>query len=265
MTVVLLLLVWSVPPSGQQPTVFAQQPTTFAQQPTTLRVTMFGDSVMLGARDALLAQFPGSAVTIDAQEDRSLLGAVGVMQAAQPLGDVVVLDLGYNDTDDRTVFRERIDTAMAVLAGVPRVIWLNQREFSPGRAGMNAELTAAVARYTNLDVVDWNAEVVAHPEDVYGDGIHLTPTGQRAMASSVRRAFDEYVASLEPTTTSTTPPETTPLSVTRPAATPEPKSSSPDDVPIIATAAGASILAIVMAVLVKRRRGRSRSPHSELG
>ena len=134
-----------------------------AQTPP-LRVAMVGDSVMLGARDQLLAQFAGMPVTVDAIEDRSLLGAIGMFQSAGPaLGDVVVLDLGYNDSSDPTVFRERIDGAMAALAGVKHVIWLNQHEFRPDRAGMNAELNAAASRYANLEVVDWNAEVVAHP------------------------------------------------------------------------------------------------------
>jgi lysophospholipase L1-like esterase len=173
-----------------------------------LRISMFGDSVMLGARDQLLARFPDASVTVDAVESRSLLGAVSVLQASQPLGDIVVLDLGYNDTDDPTVFRQRIDAAMAVLAAVPRVIWINQREFAAGRAGMNAELVAAASRYANLDVVDWNAEVAAHPDDVYGDGIHLAPAGQVAMASLVRQHVDAFVASLTPVPTATTAPTT---------------------------------------------------------
>ena len=141
-------------------------------------------------------------MTVDAVEDRSLLGAIGLFRSAGPaLGDVVVLDLGYNDASDPAVFRGRVDDAMTALAGVPRVIWLNQHDWGPGRAGMNAELAAAASRYPNLDVVDWNAEVAAHPEYVYADAIHLTPAGQPAMAAVVRDHFDRYVASLTPTTT----------------------------------------------------------------
>jgi hypothetical protein len=172
-----------------------------AQATPALRVSMYGDSVMLGARDQLLAHFAGMQVTVDAVEDRSLLGTVPLLRAAGPaLGDVVVLDLGYNDSPDPAVFRGRIDDAMSVLAGVKRVIWLDQHDWG-GRAGMNAELVAAASRYPNLDVVDWNAEVAAHPEDVYGDSIHLTPAGQAAMAALVRDHVDRYVTSLTPTTT----------------------------------------------------------------
>jgi hypothetical protein len=175
-----------------------------AQSPA-LRISMFGDSVMLGARDQLLAQFAGQPVTVDAVEDRSLLGAVELLRQAGPaLGDVVVLDLGYNDSSDPAVFRGRIDDAMAALAGVRHVLWLNQHDWGPGRAGMNDELAAAASRYANLEVVDWNAEVSAHPDDVYGDAIHLTPAGQVAMAALVRRHYDAWVTSLTPTTTSST-------------------------------------------------------------
>ena len=173
-----------------------------------------------GRREELLAQFAGQPVTVDAVEDRSLLGAISLFQNAGPaLGDVVVLDLGYNDAADPTVFRGRIDGAMAALTGVKRVFWLNQHDWGPGRAGMNAELTAAAARYPNLEVIDWNAEVVAHPDEVYSDSIHLTPSGQIAMAALVRQHYDRYVTSLTPTTstastTSTT--STTPSSATRP-------------------------------------------------
>ncbi|MDQ1432842.1 MAG: hypothetical protein QOF40_3444 [Actinomycetota bacterium] len=180
-----------------------------SSQTSPLRVSMFGDSVMLGARDQLLARFPDASVTVDAVENRSLLGAVSVLQGAQPLGDVVVLDLGYNDGDDPGVFRQRIDNAMAVLSSVPKVLWLTQREFRAGRAGMNAELVAAATRYGNLEVVDWNTEVAAHPEEVYGDGIHLTPVGQRAMAALVRGRFDAYVAARTPSTTTTSAPAPT--------------------------------------------------------
>jgi hypothetical protein len=173
-----------------------------AQTPAALRVAVIGDSVLLGAKEELLAEFAGQQVSVDAVEDRSLLGAIGLFRSAGPaLGEVVVLDLGYNDSSDPAVFRGRVDDAMTALAGVRRVIWLNQHDWGPGRAGMNAELTAAASRYANLDVVDWNAEVAAHPDYVYADAIHLTSTGQPAMAAAVRDHFDRYVTSLTPTTT----------------------------------------------------------------
>jgi hypothetical protein len=182
-----------------------------AQAPTTPpSISMFGDSVMLGAREELLAQFAGQPVSVDAVEDRSLLGAIDLFRQAGPaLGEVVVLDLGYNDAADPAVFRERVDAAMTALANVRRVFWLNQHDWGPGRAAMNAELAAAQARHPNLTVIDWNAEVTAHPDEVYADSIHLTPSGQTAMAALVRQHYDQWIASLTRTTTSSTTTSTT--------------------------------------------------------
>jgi hypothetical protein len=138
-----------------------------------VRVSVFGDSVLLGAKGQLVAQLAPWPVAVDAEESRSLLGAIGILQRAQStLGNVVVLDLGYNDGTDRTAFRERIDGAMAVLTAVPRVVWLNQTEFAAGRSGMNTELSAAAARYPNLDIVDWNATVVSHDDHDTRDRVH---------------------------------------------------------------------------------------------
>lgn len=179
-----------------------------------LRISVFGDSVLLGASEEISSVLAGNDVSVVAHEDVSLLGALDTLSAARPtIGDVVVLDYGYNDGTDLGAWRDRIDSAMAILDGVPRVIWLDQREFAPGRAEMNAELRAAAARYPNLEVVDWNATVAAHPDDVYSDGIHLTTAGQQGMADLVRARVDAFVAqriaALAPSTTTSTTSTTT--------------------------------------------------------
>ena len=253
----LTLTVWLAAP----PRVPAQTP---APTPA-LRVSVYGDSVLLGAREELLAQFAGQPVTVDAVENRSLLGAITLFQnAGAALGDVVVLDLGYNDVADPTVFRGRIDGAMAALAGVRHVLWLNQHDWGPGRAGMNAELVAAEGRYPNLEVIDWNSEVVAHPDEVYADSIHLTPSGQTAMAALVRQHYDRYVASLTPTTTTTSTTSTTrPMSpsTTRPtsanaAAAAVTDDDSGSDTRDLAIAAGVVLVVVLAVVSVWRRAAR---------
>jgi hypothetical protein len=244
-------------------------PGASAQTPAR-RVSMYGDSVLLGARDQLLAHFADQQATVDAEEDRSLLGAVSIFRAAGPaLGDVVVLDFGYNDSPDPTVFRSRIDDAMGALAGVKHVIWLNQHDWG-GRAGMNAELAAAASRYPNLDVVDWNTEVNAHPEYVYGDSIHLTPAGQVAMATLVRDRFDHYVSSLTPASTAapatTLAPATTAL-VARPHAASHASAATadPSDTRRVAEVLGVAALVIALgavAVLLSKRRPAQRRASS---
>jgi hypothetical protein len=227
-----------------------------------MRVSMYGDSVLLGARDQLLQQFADQQVTVDAVEDRSLLGAIGLFQSAGPaLGDVVVLDLGYNDASDPAVFRDRIDGAMRALAGVGHVIWLNQHDWGSGRAGMNAELAAAASRYPNLEVVDWNAEVAAHPDDVYSDAIHLTPAGQVAMATLVRQRFDRYVASLTPATTAPATTAPAPTAARAPAAAAARSSTGGDagvDAGTVELVGGGAVVVLLIVLLTATARRRSR-------
>ena len=169
-------------------------------QPVPPPVYVIGDSVMLGAEGAVVAALAPTPVTVDAQESRSLLGSISLLQQHRSeMGDVVVVALGTNDGTDPVEFTRRIDLVMGVLQGVPHVLWIDQREFAPGRAGLNAQLVAAASRYPNLKVLDWNALVVANPFAVGPDGIHLTEPGKSAMAGLVASGVRE----------ATTPPPTT--------------------------------------------------------
>jgi len=228
-----------------------------------IRIRMFGDSVMLGARGDLLAAFPGTDTAVDAFENRSLLGTTPVLVAHPDLlGDVVVLDLGYNDMPDGAVFRERIDSMMQALTDVPRVVWLTQSVFQPARAAMNDELRAAADRYPNLDVVDWDAQVAAHPEFVYADGLHLTPPGRAAFAAAVQQrvaAFRESLTAARASATTTPPVEV--AGVARVRAEPAAASSTagpagptgPTGRTVAAVAIGGVALVVLAGVVLLRR------------
>ncbi len=238
----------------------------------SLRISVFGDSVLLGAADAIQSTLAGNVVTIDARQDLSLLGALGTLQAARPtIGDVVVLDLGYNDGTDLGVWRSRVDQAMAILEGVPRVIWLDQSNFASGRAEMDAELAAATQRYPNLDVAGWGAVVAAHPDFVYADGVHLTPAGQVAMADLVRQRVDAFVAARTAATSTTAAPTTTvaPTTTTTPPSAPGGDgghasaaasgggdSGVGDEVWIAAAIAGGLVVIVATVLLARHRRQR---------
>jgi hypothetical protein len=172
-------------------------------------VYVVGDSVMLGAETAVVAALAPVPVTVDAQQSRSLLGAVSLLQQHRPeMGDVVVVALGTNDGTDPAEFARRVDLVMGALQGLPHVLWVNQRVFAPGRAQLDAELTAASGRYPNLRVLDWNAVVDANPATVGPDGIHLTDAGKAAMANLVAGAVRDALA--PPTTTTIASPVTAP-------------------------------------------------------
>jgi hypothetical protein len=195
-----------------------------------------------------------------------LLGNLATLEAARPsIGDVVVLDLGYNDGADPTAWRDRLDRAAAILDGVPKVIWLAQREFAEGRAEMNAELRDVAQLHPNIEVVDWNAIVAAHPDYVYGDGIHLTPAGQAGMAQVVRERVDAFVAA-RVAATSTTVATTTTTTTTTSAAPRAGRSSrtrgsanasdGEGDALWLVPLAGVALLAVAIAIRLRSRPGR---------
>ena len=241
-------------------------------QPASPPVYVIGDSVMLGAEGAVVAALAPTPVTVDAQESRSLLGSISLLQQHRSeMGDVVVVALGTNDGTDPVEFTRRIDLVMGVLQGVPHVLWINQREFAPGRAGMNVQLVAATSRYPNLRVLDWNALVVANPFAVGPDGIHLTEAGKSAMAGLVASGVREATA---PPPTTAPPPVTAAPATPAPAARPSPTprttraGTSPGGAfPVgpVVLAAALAMLAVGLVLTVTQRPGRPPARRSRGG
>ena len=165
---------------------------------------------MLGVRDALASELNGWSVTVWAQEGLSTLGAASIVTASHAvIGDVVVVALGNNDAGNPATFGQRIDGVMQAIGPVPRVIWVNLRTFASWVPAMNQQLVLAQSRWPNLQIADWNSIATPNPGFVYGDGLHLTPAGQAAMAQLVGQAIDAFVQSHAATTTTTTTPAAT--------------------------------------------------------
>ena len=76
--------------------VASRRPAHAPAQTPALRVSVYGDSVLLGAKEELLAQFAGQPVTVDAVEDRSLLGAITLFQNAGPTRAVAFFSTGLS-------------------------------------------------------------------------------------------------------------------------------------------------------------------------
>ncbi len=143
---------------------------------TGLGVTLVGDSVMAAFNYVPSAQTTissGYAMNLDAKVCRRLVApscsyqgvapptARQVIQAnATHLGDVVVVNVGYNDS--WTTYRAQMDQIMQAIAGhgVPFVLWVTLRQSGPnagGYANINAAIRSAAATYPQLRIADWNA------------------------------------------------------------------------------------------------------------
>jgi len=171
----------TVPPST------TAAPTTVA--PVVLGPLAIGDSVMLGAADALRAAIPG--IRIDAVVGRQWSAGVALIQAtrtAGQLGSTVIIGLGNNGTVTPDLF----NAMMTALAGVSHVIVIDVRVDRSWQDSDNAVLQAGAASYpSTVRLVDWYGYSAGHSTWFYSDGTHLRPataTNYAALVAAALRA-----------------------------------------------------------------------------
>jgi ABC-type amino acid transport substrate-binding protein len=101
------------------------------------------------------------------------------------LGQVVVMDVGYNDA--ASTYAAELDTAMRamVAAGVRHVVWVTLRERFDNYRLMNGVIRNARRRWPQLVVADWNAYSTGKPWFA-SDGIHLNASGAAGLAQLLR-------------------------------------------------------------------------------
>jgi len=151
------------------------------------RITMIGDSVMLGAANALQARL-GDGLWFDAKQNRQFRDGVDTLRALRDsgqLGTTVVVQLGTNGTVDPGDF----DTMMQVLSGARRVVIVTAKVPRSWEEQVNSTLVDGAKRYKNAVVLDWHNIGGAHPEYFYDDAIHLRPEGAAAYTELVASAI----------------------------------------------------------------------------
>jgi hypothetical protein len=173
-------------PSTPATTAPGSAPTTPTAPPNPAipRVTLIGDSVMVGAANAL--QQALGPVRIDAAVDRQFGTAIDILaaiKASGQLSDTVVVHMGTNGV----ITQGHMDAIMNILKDRKRVVFLNLKVPRRWEQIDNDVLAANVAKYPNMKLIDWHSIGNAHPEYFYQDGIHLNPTGQRAYAALVQQ------------------------------------------------------------------------------
>ncbi len=151
-------------------------------------VSAIGDSVMLGAVEALQQKIPNLGL-LNAQGSRQPAAAIDILRqwrTAGYLGDTVVIAIGNNGP----ISSEQFDEMMGVLAGVPKVLIVTvtvppSAQQAPIAASNNAVLIDGAQRYPNTVLVDWRTASANHPEYFWGDGTHLTLQGGQAYAELI--------------------------------------------------------------------------------
>jgi hypothetical protein len=173
------------------------------------QVTVIGDSVLTALEwnaEPLAVLRQGLDLRLDVGICRTLTGVscpfedhraptlVDVVNTLGPeLGDVVLVEVGYND--DHGTFAASVEQSVSALlrAGVKHILWANLHGFTQQWLDMNDVLEAAARRHPELTVIDWNDYAGTHWSWFQGDSIHLVHEGAMAMATLFRRAIDQIV------------------------------------------------------------------------
>ena len=121
--------------------------------------------------------------TYDGSTPPSALASV--QAAGSSLGQVLVIDVGYNEgaSTYRDGMRQLIRTALA--HGVKGIVWVTLRETRDIYAWTNTAIRAEARRWPEVRVADWNR--FSHGHDWFGgDGLHLNPAGAEGLAELLR-------------------------------------------------------------------------------
>jgi hypothetical protein len=183
------------------PTTAAPTTTTTTEPPTTTTTAqvagspvgpgantlyVLGDSVILGAQTTVPPALVGWDVTFDAKESRRIDQGIGILQAkGGQVGRVLVVHLCTNWGGGD--YGAAADQLLGSLVGVDRVVWVTCTPWIPAVGSADDAIKALPSRHPNVVVADW-AAWSASAGFTYNDGLHLQPTGARAMAMLVAAA-----------------------------------------------------------------------------
>jgi hypothetical protein len=108
-----------------------------------------------------------------------------VLAAGPRLGDVLIVEVGYNESayGYREGMRRVLSAARA--QGTKGIVWVTLREIRPVYRQTNAVIRAEARRWRDVHVADWNAHSAGKPWFI-GDGLHLNSRGAEALAAFLR-------------------------------------------------------------------------------
>jgi hypothetical protein len=139
-----------------------------------------GDSVMLGARQALVAR----GFRVNAEVSRQFDDAVQLVRQLAAAGHLpveLIVHLGTNGLIDGA----DCDALMRAAGSGRHVSLVTVKVPRPYRDVNNTRLRACAHRHDNASVIDWYAFSRFHTAWFYGDGYHLTPTGRQEYAAFI--------------------------------------------------------------------------------
>ena len=158
-----------------------------AKSANSANVLVLGDSVTLGAKQALESTIPG--VYVDAKESRSIITAAGIIagySAKGRLPDVIVISLATNEYN----ITESLLGSIVSTAGKGKTFILVTAYAGPQqiRDRQNATLKRYAEKNENIYIADWWEIAHNNWSLMYADHIHLNPEGRIAYANLIYNA-----------------------------------------------------------------------------
>ncbi|MFM7534357.1 MAG: hypothetical protein ACKO91_00985 [Acidimicrobiales bacterium] len=161
------------------------------------RIVVIGDSVASTARreiERALRPLAGT-VQIDATPCRGVTRSCtapgvpvrpgsGLVVAGRTTADVVVVELGYNDTPTLGELRRMTGTLTA--RGARRVLWVTLHEGRSRYRAVNDALRTLASSDPSVALLDWRAEAAERPE-WFTDKVHLSRAGVTAFSAFLAR------------------------------------------------------------------------------
>jgi peptidoglycan/LPS O-acetylase OafA/YrhL len=147
---------------------------------------VFGDSVVLGARNSLRESL--GEITIDAEVSRQpkvIAERIQIRKTEKRLSQVVVIHMGTNGTMRDDVLRKTI----AGLADRKRVVVVNVRVPRAWMKQNNKIIAQTVTEFPNVRFVDWAAASKGKKKYFAPDGVHLTKSGGKVFADLINEAI----------------------------------------------------------------------------
>jgi peptidoglycan/LPS O-acetylase OafA/YrhL len=139
-----------------------------------LSPVIFGDSVVLSARDSL-RDVVGK-ISIDAAVSRqpdAIAQRIRIRREEKRLGPDVIIHMGTNGI----VREEDLKPILEALRDRNRVVVVNVRVPRVWMKSTNKMIESLVPQYPNVRLADWNAESKGKKSYFAPDGVHLTKTG----------------------------------------------------------------------------------------
>lgn len=146
------------------------------------RTLVLGDSVMLGARGALVRAFPN--MYVDAEVGRQASQGLNVLQqffASHKTPEFVVIHLGTNGYIYEKHFRQILE----FVRPCQRVIVVNNYADRRWTAQNNELIQRVLADFDNVRLVDWHVIGQESRDYFVADGVHLTSKGMRRFVNAL--------------------------------------------------------------------------------